>query len=130
MPQGRTVLYLGLDPQKIDFKAMGVPPGVTAETIRAGIDKAMAAFSAAGFDATECMFDPGGDYAAAVTEALEQRRFDCVVIGGGLRAPPPNLVMFERVLNLLRRQAPQAAIAFNTTPDDTVPAAERALAET
>jgi hypothetical protein len=44
------------------------------------------------------------------------------VIGGGVRN---QLELFERTVNLVRRHAPDAAIAFNTTPADTFDAAAR-----
>jgi hypothetical protein len=48
-----------------------------------------------------------------------------VVIGAGLRLPPNRLVLFEAVVNAIHRVAPQAAIAFNTRPDDSGAAAAR-----
>jgi hypothetical protein len=35
--------------------------------------------------------------------------------------------MFEVVMNLIRRRAPEAKIAFNLSPDDSANAAERQL---
>lgn len=35
--------------------------------------------------------------------------------------------MFEKVVNLIRQHAPQAAIAFNTSPGDSAEAALRWL---
>ncbi len=45
-------------------------------------------------------------------------------------APTPQVLvigldLFEQVLNLVRRYAPDAAIAFNSTPADTFDAAAR-----
>jgi hypothetical protein len=37
------------------------------------------------------------------------------------------LELFEKVVNLVRRHAPEAAIAFNNSPDDTADAALRWL---
>jgi hypothetical protein len=53
------------------------------------------------------------------------RQWECVVIGGGVRKPDDQLELFERVVNLVRRHAPDAAIAFNATPTDTFDAAAR-----
>jgi hypothetical protein len=36
-----------------------------------------------------------------------------------------SLELFERVVNLVRRHAPGAAIAFNATPEETFDAAAR-----
>ena len=59
--------------------------------------------------------------------ALRARAFDCVVIGAGLREPPELLALFEKVINLVHRLTPGAAIAFNANPTDTAEAAERWL---
>ena len=51
--------------------------------------------------------------------------WECVVIGGGVRRAEEQLGLFERVINLVRCHAPDAAIAFNATPSDTYEAAAR-----
>ena len=50
-----------------------------------------------------------------------------VVIGGGIREPVDQLDLFERIVNLVHRHAPDAAIAFNESPDDIFDAAARWL---
>jgi hypothetical protein len=70
---------------------------------------------------------PGTD-GAAVRAALDQElaRFGDHVIGG-IRKPEPLLPLFEQAVNLVRRHAPKAAIAFNTSGGDSVEAARRWL---
>lgn len=58
---------------------------------------------------------------------LAGARYDCVVIGAGLRLPSRSLSLFERVLNVVHKAVPDAAIAFNTHPEDTAEAASRWL---
>ena len=60
-----------------------------------------------------------------VVELLRREPYECVVIGGGIRKEEELLGLFEVVVNLVRRHAPQAAIAFNTGPDDSADAAQR-----
>jgi len=62
-----------------------------------------------------------------VIEVLTSRRFDCVVIGAGLREPPSRLLLFEQIINLVHALAPQARICFNATPADTAEAVQRWL---
>lgn len=66
--------------------------------------------------------DGSDDVEVVVTAALCAQPWECVVIGGGVRN---QLELFERVINLVRRHAPDAAIAFNSTPADTFEAAAR-----
>lgn len=62
---------------------------------------------------------------ARIVELLRREPYECVVIGGGIRKAEELLELFEVVVNLVRRHAPQAAIAFNTSPDDCADAAQR-----
>jgi len=63
-----------------------------------------------------------------VERQLGSTRYDCVIIGAGVRLPPRGLALFEAVINAVRKAAPGAAIAFNTPPDDSADAAARGLA--
>jgi hypothetical protein len=89
----------------------------------------MAAFATAGVGVESCLFglDGSDDIETVVAEALERRPWEVVVIGGGIRKPEDQLDLFERIVNLVRRRAPDAAIAFNSTPGDTFDAAARWL---
>ncbi|WP_395646038.1 hypothetical protein [Terricaulis sp.] len=119
------VLAIGLDPRFADYSAM---PQFTPEMVRAYIDSEIARVRDAGHDVDACLVAPDETAAPQVEAALESKRFACVVIGAGLREPPEHLLLFEQVLNLVHRLAPDAAIAFNATPADTAQAVERWLA--
>ena len=84
----------------------------------------MARFAEHGVGAESCLFglDGSDDVEAVITAALCARPWECVVIGGGVRN---QLELFERVVNLVRQHAVDAAIAFNATPDGTFDAAAR-----
>ena len=120
-----TVLAIGLDPSFADFSAM---PGLTPELIRAYIDAEIARVRACGFDVQMLLIAPGETAEAAVEVALGAKSFDCVVIGAGLREPAEQLLLFEKILNLVHRLAPNAIIAFNRTPADTAEAVQRWMA--
>ncbi len=64
---------------------------------------------------------------AVGSEAIEQHDYDVVVIGAGLRTLSPMTEQFERLMNVLHEQAPQAKLAFNSQPDDSDKAALRWL---
>jgi hypothetical protein len=44
-----------------------------------------------------------------------------------LRIPPKSLLLFEEIVNAVRKFDPSAPIAFNTRPEDTADAAARWL---
>lgn len=114
------VLVIGLDPYR-------VPGPWDPEPVVAGIKAGMANFADHGVGARSCLFglDGSDDIRAVVTTALREHTWECVVIGGGVRRPEDQLELFEDIVNLVRRHAPQAAIAFNATPTDTFEAAAR-----
>ena len=115
------VLVIGLDPYRVPGPW---DPRPVADAIEAGL----ARFAEHGVGVEACLFglDGSDDVAAVVAAALRARRWECVVIGGGVRNEDQT-ELFEQVLNLVRRYAPDAAIAFNRTPADTFDAAARWL---
>jgi hypothetical protein len=118
----KTVLAIGIDPVFVDYTAL---PQFTPEMFRAYIDAQIERVRGMGYDVTSCLIDPGDTAAAVTAEALTSKNFDCILIGAGLRQPPERLLLFERIINLIHRLAPNAAICFNTTPADTAEAVQR-----
>ena len=118
------VLYVGQDPATVDFGDPALPPGLSAEKIQAGIELSLRQMRERGWQADFCPVKPDDTAGRAVERALAGG-IDCVVIGAGLRVPPRSLALFERVLNAVHHAAPTAAIAFNTTPEDTADAVAR-----
>jgi len=116
------VLVIGLDPYR-------VPGPWDPEPTASGIRRATEWFAHEGLDAENCLvgLDGSDDIPAVIAAALSRRRWDCVLVGGGIRRDEDQLERFELVVNLVHRLAPQAAIAFNHTPDDIVDAVRRAL---
>jgi hypothetical protein len=56
---------------------------------------------------------------------LASAKYDCIVIGAGVRLAPQRLADFEAVINAVLKAAPATAIAFNTRPEDSADAAAR-----
>ncbi|WP_245681610.1 hypothetical protein [Actinomadura kijaniata] len=113
------VLVIGLDPTKIQ--------GWDPEPVQAAIARGQARFDDHGIEADHCLVALDEHPEEAIVEALTREEYACVVIGGGIRKHEPLLEFFEKVVNLVRRHAPDAAIAFNSTPEDTADAALRWL---
>ena len=121
----KRVLLVGLDPATVDFSDPALPPGMTAEKIHAGVQVAFADMAERCWQAENCFVNPDVTAVPAVERRLAEGRYDCVVIGAGVRLPPSRLVLFEALVNAIHRAAPGAAIAFNTRPEDTGAAAAR-----
>jgi hypothetical protein len=98
---------------------------MTAEKIHAGVKFALADMAKRGWLAENCFINPDETAVQTIEHRLARDPYDCVVVGAGVRLPPSRLALFEAVVNAIRRAAPQAAIAFNTRPEDTGTAAAR-----
>ena len=122
------ILLLGLDPDTVDYSDPALPPGMTAEKVRAGIAVAMKQFADRGWESDVGFIRPDETAGPTVERQLRSTNYDCVVIGGGVRLPPRNLTLLEVVINTVRKTAPGATIAFNTWPDDSADAAARWVA--
>ena len=121
------ILLVGYDPDTVDYSDPALPPGMTAERIRAGIAAALAQCADRGWEADMGLVRPDGTAGAAVARQLASKSYACVVIGAGVRLPPRRLGDFEAIINAVHRGAPGAAIAFNTRPEDSAEAAARWL---
>lgn len=121
----KRVLLVGLDPATVDFSDPALPPGMTAEKIHAGVKLALADMAARGWLAENCFINPDETAVPTVQQHLAGVRYDCVVVGAGVRLPPSRLALFEALVNAIHRAAPQTTIAFNTRPEDTGAAAAR-----
>ncbi len=121
------VLFVGQQPETVDFGDPALPLGVTAEKIHAGIALAMKLMAERGWDADLCLIQPDETAGPEVEQRLTAQAYDCVVIGAGIRLPPRSLSIFEAVINAVHRAAPAAVIAFNTRPEDSAAAAVRSL---
>ena len=108
----------------IGFDPYRVPGPWDPKPVADGIEAGRARFAQRGVGVDFCLIglDGSDDVDAVVRAALCVRRWECVVIGGGVRGDSE---LCERVVDLVRRHAPDAAIAFNSTPVDTFDAAAR-----
>ena len=121
------VLFIGQQPETVDFIDPMLPPGTTAEKIHAGIALALKQMAERGWRADLCLIQPDETAGPEVERTLTAQAYDCVVIGAGIRLPPHSLSMFEAVINAVHRAAPGAVIAFNTRPENSADAAARWL---
>ncbi|WP_393087666.1 hypothetical protein [Streptomyces sp. LN704] len=112
-----SALVVGYDPQAI--------PGIDGQALRAALEAELARFGEHGINAamTLVAFDESAE--STLAASLSEHPWDVVIVGGGIRKAEQLLPLFETIVNLIRRHAPQAAIAFNTSGGDSVEAAQR-----
>jgi len=127
MTDKKSVLVVGLDPTLIDFSDPGYPPGMDATKVFAGIKSSEDELTSLGYSVQTCLTDFGETAEAVVQNQLKGNRWDCVMIGAGVRTNPSNFMLFEKVINVVHEHAPQAKLCFNQLPSDIAEAVKRWL---
>src|SRR5262245_8297801 len=98
-----------------------------AAKVLAGLKSSEEELTRLGYKVQTCLTDFGTTAEAVVRRALDQTQFACVLIGAGVRTNPSNLILFEKLVNVVHEYAPQAKLCFNTLPSDTAAAVKRWL---
>jgi len=127
MTDKRSVLVVGLDPTLIDFSQPGYPPGMSTTKVLAGIKSSEDELTRLGYSVQTCLTDFGETAETVDQNQLKQKRFDCVLIGAGVRTNPNNFMLFEKLINVVHEHAPQAKLCFNQLPSDIAEAVKRWL---
>jgi hypothetical protein len=126
----QSILIIGEDPALVDFSAPGVPPDMDAEKVMQGLNGSRDRLERSGHHVRILLTRDSKTVEAQVSAALREHSYDVIVIGAGLRTLPPMADQFERLMNVLHEQAPQAKLAFNNRPNDSDKAALRWLSMT
>jgi hypothetical protein len=120
------VLLIGQKPETVDFSNPDLPYGFTLATIRESLTQGLKQITDRGWHGELLSVLPDETAGPEIAKWFgEHEPYDAVVIGAGIRLPPPNLLFFEQVINAVHRAAPNAAIGFNTRPEETANAVER-----
>ena len=127
MTDNKNVIVIGLDPALIDFSKHGYAPGMDATKVLAGLKSSEDELTRLGYGVQMCLTDFGETAAEVVQSHLKSKRFDCVLIGAGVRANPSHFMLFEKLINVVHEHAPHAKLCFNTMPGDTAAAVKRWL---
>lgn len=127
MSDEKSVLVIGLDPTLIDFSQPGYAPGMDAMKVFAGLKSSEEELVSLGYSVQTCLTDFGETAEAVLRGRLQQKAFDCILIGAGVRANPNNFLLFEKLINVVHQYAPHAKRCFNTMPGDTAAAVKRWL---
>jgi hypothetical protein len=118
----KKIIAIGLHPDVVDYTLF---PGLTKEKLNLAIDAAERNLQDLGFDVKFCLIDLGETAESVAKAALQEKQYDGVLIGAGVRTPPVYFALFEKLINIVHEYAPRAKICFNTNPDDTVEAVLR-----
>jgi len=119
------VLLVGLDPDIVDYTKSPVPD-LTAAKVRAAVEADSAKLETLGHSVKALYVDDGKSAETTLTDELTTSRYDCIMIGAGLRVVPPYFLLFEKLINVVHRHAPASTkLCFNSNPTDTAEAVKR-----
>jgi hypothetical protein len=119
------VLLVGLDPDIVDYTKSPVP-NLTAEKVRVAVEADNAKLEMLGYDVKALYVDDGKSAETMLADELTRNRYDCIMIGAGLRIVPPYFLLFEKLINVVHRHAPASTkLCFNSNPTDTAEAVKR-----
>ncbi|MFC0219794.1 hypothetical protein ACFFJ7_15470 [Pseudochelatococcus lubricantis] len=121
------ILVIGYDPDSVDYSDPGTPAGLDKEKVWAGTLESLKRIRDYGWQATQCMVKPDRTAADIVSQALSATRYDCIVIGGGVRLSHKSVPVFEIIVDTVRRLAPGIPLAFNEGPATSLESAQRWL---
>jgi hypothetical protein len=128
----KKVLLIGIDPKLIDFSKVTTAnitintAGWDANRVKAAGQDAGKRLTELGYEVQSCLVDLGKTAENVVSDILSRERFDCIMIGAGVRMLPQNTILFEKIINTIHQKSPPSSkICFNTNPSDTVEAVVR-----
>ena len=122
----KKVLLIGIDPKLIDFSKSSTTTGWDANRVQATGQDANKRLMELGYEVQSCLVDLGETAESVVSDILSREKFDCIMIGFGIRGLPQHTVLFEKIINTIHQKAPPSAkICFNSNPSDTVEAVLR-----
>jgi hypothetical protein len=126
MEHKKSVLIVGLDPILIDFSSPDfAPQSLSADRVMSALLADSEQLRGLGYEADLCLTDFGETAEQMVEDKLRTKAYDCVMIGAGIRVIPSSFLLFEKLVNVLHANAPQAKLCFNTNPSDTAEAVMR-----
>jgi hypothetical protein len=124
--RNKSVLLVGIDPVVIDFSSADfAPQNLNADRVMSALIADNERLRSLGYDADLCLTDLGATAERVVEDKLRGKAYDCVLIGAGIRVIPSSFLLFERLINVVHANAPQAKLCFNTKPSDTAEAVMR-----
>jgi hypothetical protein len=121
----KKVLLIGIDPKFIDPN-LSTATGWDANRVRAAAQDTNKRLMDLGYEVQGCLVDLGLTAESVVSDTLSREKFNCIMVGAGIRALPQHTLLFEKIINTIHQKAPSSSkICFNTNPGDTVEAVLR-----
>lgn len=120
--QKTSVLLVGLKSSVVNFEKW---PELSVEKLEAAFSDVHTNLIELGYETKWCLTDTGETAEQQLTTDLKEFTPDIVLVGAGVRIDPDHFLLFEKIINTIHAEAPDAKIAFNSTPFDSVEAVKR-----
>jgi hypothetical protein len=129
MIQNNKILILGMDPTLVDFQATQFDgaPNLSHEKVAEAIKLSVQELTAMGLEIVKCTIDLGETAVEVLRQKLAEHQYKIILLGAGIRVPYSNFLLFEKLINCIHENAPEAKICFNTNPSDTTSTIKRWL---
>src|ERR671914_1757594 len=113
----KKILLIGIDPKLIDFSIYTTTAaGWDANRVKAAAQDANKRLMDLGYEVQGCLVDLGETAESIVSDTLSREKFDCIMVGAGVRMLPQHTVVFEKIINTIHQKAPSSKVCFNTNP--------------
>jgi hypothetical protein len=122
MSKRNKVLLVGWNPEVVDYSKW---PDMNAEKVLTGLNNEKQALKNMGYEPELFFLDNANTAPEKVEAHLQKEKYDCVLVGAGVRNNPDHLVLFEALVNVIHKNAINSKICFNTSPKDTAEAVKR-----
>ncbi len=116
------ILLVGLQSSSVNFEKW---PQLSVQKLEKAFSDIIEELTQNGYSAVWCLTDTGETAEQKLTESIDSVDPDLVIVGAGVRTDPDHFLLFEKVINIIHKKAPNAHIAFNTNPYDTIEAINR-----
>jgi hypothetical protein len=121
----KKVLFLGIDPKLIDLN-LATTTGWDANRAKAVAQDANKRLAELGYEVQHSLVDLGETAESVVSDTLSREKFDCIMVGAGVRILPQHTILFEKIINAIHQKTPPSSkTCFHTIPSDTVEAVLR-----
>ena len=120
------VLLVGIEPTTIDFSHPDYADfsHLTPQKVQESLDHDKATLEQSGYSVAMCLATRE-ELPQTTADMLKSAKYDCVLVGAGVRAVKANLLCFEKVVNVICEFAGGARVCFNTNPTDSAEAVKR-----
>lgn len=118
----KKVLLIGLRSDCVDYEKW---PQLSVKKLETAFEEVISQLSHEGYAAVWCLTDQGETANEQVVTALGKEKPDIVLVGAGVRTDTDLFLLFETIINIIHEHAPQAKIAFNRLPYDSLEAVKR-----